>query len=524
MGELYMAHQHPIYGRHGIGRHGIFRIRLPLHDMRGGPHGGVPRNRHTRRFFMGEEISRTSFTPQDFKTFENHLREETDLLSKLVADEKLSKDGYVAGFEIEAWLLDHGFFPRPINEKFLDALDHSLVVPELSRFNVELNSPPLALTGDILNRAAAAFKTLWTHCNDVAHGLDTNMVMIGTLPVIRDEDLTLQNLSPLKRYKALNNEVLRRRGGKPLVVDIAGHDHLRSEHGDVMLEAATTSLQIHLKTPARLAHRYYNASIMASAPLLAACTNAPFLFKRALWQETRIPLFEQSVALKDNAGEHGRVTFGSGYVRESLFEVLIENLNTYPVLLPLAFDEPSAKLRHVHLHNGTIWRWNRPIVGFDSDGTPHIRIEHRTLPAGPTIVDMIANAACYFGIVRDMVDSGFDESMDLAFDDARANFYEAAREGLDAKLTWPGLGQISAKHLMQDHLLPAAHRGLKAFGVDAKDRELYLEIMETRVETGQTGAVWQRAALEKWNGDFREMMSAYCERQRSAIPVHQWDI
>jgi hypothetical protein len=473
---------------------------------------------------MGEEISRSSFAPEDFLRFQNRLHEETHHLSNLIKSGGLSQEGFVAGFEIEAWLLDHAFFPRPVNEEFLKTLSLPLVVPELSRFNVELNSAPMALTGDVLSRTAADFAALWGHCNGVAHGLDTNMVMIGTLPVIRDEDLTLANISPLKRYKALNREILRQRGGRPLVVDIAGHEHLHSEHGDVMLESAATSFQIHLKTPAHIAHRYFNASIMATAPLLAACTNAPFLFGRSLWNETRIPLFEQSIALTDNAGKHGRVSFGSGYVRDTLFEMLAENAETYPILLPLSFDEPSEGLRHLHLHNGTIWRWNRPIVGFDADGTPHIRIEHRTLPAGPTMIDMIANAACYFGIVRDMVDTGFDERADLSFADARTNFYEAARHGLDAALIWPGTEPITARRLMLDHLLPAAHKGLKAFGVDEEDRELYLGIIEARVNSGQTGAAWQRAALERWNGDFREMMAAYCERQRSALPVHQWDI
>ena len=104
------------------------------------------------------------------------------------------------------------------------------------------------------------------------------MVMIGTLPTIRDEDLTLANMSPLNRFYALNREVLRQCHGRALRVDILGREHLISEHRDVMLEAATTSFQIHLKAPARLAHLYYNASIAISAPVLAACGNAPFLF------------------------------------------------------------------------------------------------------------------------------------------------------------------------------------------------------------------------------------------------------
>ncbi|NNE86101.1 MAG: hypothetical protein HKN28_19225 [Alphaproteobacteria bacterium] len=473
---------------------------------------------------MGEEISNSNFDLADFNRFGERLRVETDFFSSLVRDKRLSEDGFVIGFEIEAWLLDHGFSPNPVNEQFLKKLAHPLVVPELSRFNVELNCEPLVLGGDTLRRASAVLSDLWAHCNNVAHGLDTNMVMIGTLPIIRDEDLTLSNMSPLKRYEALNNEILHQRGGRPLVIDIDGKEHLHREHHDVMLEAATTSFQIHLKTPASIAHRYYNASLMASAPLLASCVNAPFLFGRDLWQETRIPLFEQSIALTNYDATHGRVTFGSGYLESSLFEALAENLAAYPVLIPTIFEEPPDNFRHLRFHNGTIWRWNRPLVGFEADGTPHLRIEHRIMPSGPTIIDMVANAACYFGLVRYMVDTGFDEAGNLSFADANANFYEAARHGLDAQLIWPEADRVGAGALLLDELIPAARRGLAAFGVDEDDCEFYLNIVEARVRSRQTGAAWQRAELDKQDGDFLELMSVYCERQRSAVPVHEWDL
>ena len=471
---------------------------------------------------MGEEIPDISFDAAAFELFSERLREETRLFSSLVGGGGLSEDGYVIGFEIEAWLLDHGYFPHSVNEQFLEVLDHPFVVPELSRFNVELNCDPLVLSGDALSRATASLTDLWTHCNGVAHGIDTNMVMIGTLPNIRDEDLTPANMSPLKRYEALNSEILRQRGGRPLIVNISGREHLHSEHVDVMLEAATTSFQIHLKTPASVAHRYFNASVMASAPLLAASVNAPYLFGRDLWQETRIPLFEQSIALTDYDGARGRVTFGAGYLDSSLFEALEQNLTDYPVLLPTVFDAPADEFRHLRFHNGTIWRWNRPLVGFQADGTPHLRLEHRVLPAGSTIIDMVANAACYFGLVRDMVETGFDETGALPFKEASENFYEAARYGLDAELFWPGAGRVDAATVLLDEIIPSARRGLAAFGIAPQDVDLYLDILEARVRSGQTGAAWQRAQLQACGGDFQQMISVYCERQRSGAPVHAW--
>jgi len=473
---------------------------------------------------MGEEISRSTFGDEEFEKFHDNLTTETRLFAQSMNKGVFADEDYVIGFEIEAWLLDHNFFPNPINQELISKLGDPLLVAELSRFNVEMNCQPLALTNDAFSRANANLFGLWSSFNRVAHTLDCNMVMIGTLPVIRDEDLSLKNITPLKRYEALNNAVMQRRHGEPLVIEIDGADHLRSEHQDLMLEAATTSFQIHLKTPVHLAHRYYNASLMASAPLLAACTNAPFVFEKSLWSETRIPLFEQSVPLTNSAGTHGRVTFGSGYLDGMVCDVFTENLEDYPVILPLNFDQEPEAFHHLRLHNGTIWRWNRPLVGVERNGTAHVRLEHRTMPAGPTIIDMIANAACYIGLVRHMVDSGFDETSGLSFADATENYYKAAKYGLVAELAWSGQAKVAATELLLEELIPGARAGLAAFGVSEDDISLYLDIFAARVRSGQTGTHWQLAMHDALSGDFRKMMSAYCEQQRSALPVHQWSL
>lgn len=471
---------------------------------------------------MGEEIAAARFTQADFARFGDNLRRETEIAHGLFANEAFSPSDFMLGFEIEAWIVDHNYFPASINQHLLETLAHPLVVPELSRFNVELNCTPLRLAGDVLDRAADELSRLWTECNSVAHRLDANMVLIGTLPTIRDEDLTLANMSPLNRFYALNEEVLRQRRGRPLRIEISGRDRLVSEHADVMLEAATTSFQIHLKTPARLAHLFYNASIAASGPVLAACGNAPFLFGKSLWDETRIPLFEQAV---DVPGAHcrRRVTLGSGYLTHSFADIFHENLHEYPVLLPIAFGDPPENLRHLRLHNGTIWRWNRPLIGFDLDGTPHLRIEHRILPAGPSIRDMIANTAFYVGLTHHLATLGGDGSAGLSYDDATRNFYAAARYGLDATQFWPGVGPIAADRLIADKLIVCARRGLDDLQID-QGEERWLDIVEARVRSKQTGASWQRAAYEARGRDNFELMAAYCERQRSNAPVHQWEL
>lgn len=472
---------------------------------------------------MGEEIRAARFTERDFSQFAERLRSETEFAETLFSANGFSDSGYTLGFEIEAWILDHNYFPAPINRQLLDTLSHPLVVPELSRFNIELNCEPIPLAGDALDLAYEELSALWGQCNAVAHRLDANMVMIGTLPTIRDEDLTLLNMSPLNRYYALNDEVLRQRRGRKLKVDIAGRDHLLSEHADVMLEAATTSFQIHLKPPASLAHRYYNASVAASGPILAAGGNSPFLFGKSLWDETRIPLFEQAVDVPCAHGNVNRVTFGSSYHERSLRDIFQENLREYPVLLPINFEYPVSQMHHLRLHNGTIWRWNRPLIGFDRDDAPHLRIEHRILPAGPSIRDMIANTALYLGLVHSLATRGDDGSGGLSHQDARRNFYAAAKDGLDATLYWPGAGAVSADRLLLDHVLELARRGLDLLGVD-QGQDKWLDIVEARVRNRQTGAAWQRQAFEARSRNFFELMAVYCERQRSGAPVHQWEL
>jgi len=473
---------------------------------------------------MGEEIAKTSFAPEDAAEFKRRLDDETRLLGEEIAKGSFSNDGVSLGFELETWILDHNYFPYPVNASFLAAFANDDTIPELSKFNVELTCAPRKLEGSVFSDARASFERLLAEANDCARSLDANLVMIGTLPTIREADLTLENMSPLKRYYALNTEVLRQRGGVPLKIDIQGEEHLVTEHHDVMLEAATTSFQIHLKAPIAKVHRYFNASIMASAPVLAVAANAPFLFGKSLWAETRIPIFEQAVDLKGMEAGLRRVTFGSGYANESLFEILRENAENYPALLPCLFDTPPNRYRHVQLQNGTLWRWNRPLVGFEDDGRPHLRFETRGYPAGPTFLDMMSNAAFHIGLVFYMVEHDWDLEPALSFDLAKRNFYSAARHGLAAGLVWPGTSEFDADEIIQRELIAAAREGLRLAQVASSEAELYLGVISARANNGQTGAVWQRQTLKKNGGDFFKLMAAYCSNQRSGAPVHEWEV
>lgn len=474
---------------------------------------------------MGQEICQTRFDAASIEEYRRRLQGETALLQSMLADGRFSDVGEVGGYELEAWLVDHNYFPSPTNQAFLARLNHPLVVPELSRFNVEINGQPLALQGGALSGMAEELGKTWRHCQETAHEMDSALIMVGILPTVRQQDLCLANMSEFKRYRALNEQVLARRAGRPLHVQIDGREQLDVWHPDVMLEAATTSFQLHLQTAQRDAVRYFNASLLAAGPLIAASGNSPFLFDTDLWDETRIPLFEQSVDIDGRDGDHeSRVSFGRGYARETLFECFADNLQNYPVLLPMLMDAPAGQFAHLRLHNGTIWRWVRPLIGFDADGKPHLRIEQRVLPAGPTIIDMMANAALCFGLARFLAALDAPPEASLSFENAKGNFYAAARDGLHAKLTWLDGGVVDARTLLLEEILPMARHGLKTLEIDAGEISHYLDIMETRIQTGQTGAVWQRAYRERHRSDSLHLVAAYLERQRSGAPVHEWEL
>ncbi len=477
---------------------------------------------------MGQEIFRSEFSAADFQRFHDRLAAETEALAQAAAAGIFNDPRFVAGFELEAWLLDHAGFPRPVNEPYLATLNDPLVVPELSRFNVELNAPPVEMGAGVLAALEESLLATWERCQQVAHGMDTVLAMIGILPTIRDQDLCLANISAMNRYGVLNAQVLQQRGGAPIHIDIAGEDHLRLSRPDVMLEAATTSFQLHLQVPFVEAARYYNASLVTSAPLLAAGVNSPLLFGQRLWQETRVPLFEQAVELGGYSGLSEptirRVTFGRDYVSDSLVELFQENLEHYPVLLPMPLKDPAERFPHLRLHNGAIWRWVRPLIGFDAAGQPHVRLEQRVLPSGPTALDMAANAAFYFGLVRALAGRPNAVEQSLAFSEARANFYAAARQGLDAQLAWLDGRRYPARELILEACLPLARQGLHEFGLPDAEIEHYLGVLEARVRTGQTGAQWQLQHLHKIGGDVHRMMNDYLENQRGGAPVHEWSV
>jgi len=476
---------------------------------------------------LGQEIAAPSFTADDHARFRRLLEAETALARRTCAAGGFSGAGPVAGFELEAWLVDRNLYPAPHNQDFLARLADPLVVPELSRFNIELNGTPQGLAGDGLLLLERELEATWRRCVDCAHGDVDTVVAIGTLPTLRDSDLSLANMTPSNRYAALNSGVIAARGGAAVEIDIdsaePGGEHLRSRHTDVMLEAATTSFQMHLQVPARRIVRTLNASIVLSATLLALGANSPFLFGKQLWHETRIAVFEQAFEGPDGDAGAGarRVTFGDSYAGADPTDVFAENLDRFAVLLPMVEDAAPGRFKHMRLHNGTIWRWNRLLVGFDDDGgTPHLRVEQRVLPAGPTIIDMMANAAFYYGLVHMLATRPGAPEAALPFATARANFYAAARHGLGARVTWLDGQRLPVRELIAA-LAPIAREGLARQGVSPAAIDRYIDIVDLRVASGRNGAVWQ-IAHHRRHGDLFRLTADYLERQRSGMPVHEW--
>ncbi len=478
---------------------------------------------------MGDEISRWDFSSEDYKEFKQRLRNESRILKGWFENNDFESTDGKCGFELEAWLMDKQYQPAPVNESFLECLADPLVVPELSQFNFEINSTPCSIEGNFLSHMESELTRCWTRCAAQAEKMNSNILAIGILPTIQDNMLTLDHMSSLNRYLALNRQVLHLRHGEPLALKIEGKDSIHARHYDVMLEAVATSLQIHCQVKVEDAVRQYNLSQILSAPMVAVAANSPYLFGKDLWDETRIPLFEQSVSVASFPDCHGqninRVTFGTGYARQSLFEPFLENLDGFPILLPMVLEEDPSWLSHLRLQNGTIWRWTRPLIGLSKSGTPHLRLEHRTPAAGPSVTDTIANIAFFIGLMRHYAIRETPLELEIPFEHTKENFYEAAKHGLKADIKWIGGKPVMLHTLLEQSLLPDAIKGLQKAGVHQVDIDYYLgEVIGNRIKTRQNGTAWQRGFIAKHGPDFQQMTSTYFENQRRNLPVHQWTL
>jgi len=488
---------------------------------------------------LGEHRVQDDITGEQLRLFMRNLLDDLRALERMLEDDWIETGVRRIGAEQEMFLVGPGWRPAPLATEVLAALDDDHFTTELARFNLEANLEPLTYGSDCLSKMEEQLRTLVDQASTAAEQCGAAVALCGILPTLRKSDLGLENMSPNPRYFALNRAMTKLRGGA-YDFQIKGVDELIVKHDSVMLESCNTSFQVHFQVEAGEFAKLYNIAQAIAAPVLAACSNSPLLFGRRLWRETRIALFQQAVDTRGTSHDlrerQPRVSFGRRWVRESVIELFQEDVARFKILLGGDLDEdPFAKLRDgeppqlkaLRLHNGTVYRWNRPCYGI-TDGKPHLRIENRYIPSGPTLVDEVANAALWFGLVSAMSRDVADVTQELEFEDARVNFLTAARYGLGSELKWFGGREVSARELLLETLIPAARSGLERGGLDSRDIDRYLGVIEERVQTKQTGAEWMHRSLSglKGVGTSGERMSALTSaavaQQQEGKPVAQW--
>lgn len=429
---------------------------------------------------MGEKVVAGSFDLSDRQRYRGKLRECLAGLARLLEEKRFDRPKNLMGLEIELNLAGPDGMPRMMNAQVLERIASHDFQTELAMFNLEVNIAPHRLAGRVFDQLAEELGTSLAYAHRKAAEVDAGIVMIGILPTIDRDDLVSSNLSDGDRYTLLNDQIVAARG-EDFVLDIEGVEHLVCTSKSIAPEAACTSVQLHLQvTPARFADVWNAAQAVAAAQVVVGA-NSPFLFGRELWRESRPPLFQQSTDTRppelQAQGVRPRTWFGERWV-SSAYDLFEENLRFFPPLLPICDDEDPLevldaggvpKLAELVLHNGTVYRWNRPVYGI-ADGVPHLRVENRVLPAGPSVTDVVANAAFYYGLVRALAEEARPVWTRLPFASAAANFDAACRHGIDARLEWPrrgrygGVAEVDAVHLIRDELLPLAAVGLDAWG------------------------------------------------------------
>src|SRR5215468_267252 len=489
---------------------------------------------------MGRDVPAIVVSQADRRRYREKVRSCLDVLTRMLRDSQFPTGPEQVGLEVEFYLVDEAGSPAMRNADVLAAIGDTDWSPELGRFNVEVNMAPRLLAGDALATLEHLLADSYNRADIGARQCGARLAMIGILPSLREYHATEDAMSPNPRYQLLNEQICAARG-EEMQICIEGPERLLMHAASIMPEAACTSVQCHLQVSPELFGSYWNAAQAVAGVQVALAANSPYLFGRELWQESRIPLFMQAIDTRPEElqvqGVRPRVWFGERWIT-SVFDLFEENLRYFPALLPLCEDEdPVAELNgggipqlaELTLHNGTVYRWNRPVYAVDG-GEPHLRVENRVLPAGPTVTDIIANAAFYYGMVHMLAEAERPIWSQMSFAAARDNLVEASRHGLDARLYWPGLGEVPAAELILRRLLPLSYDGLCLHGVDTMAAERLLGVIEQRCLTGRTGATWQTEtvhALEERSGLDRdtallEMTQRYLKFMQTGEPAHTW--
>jgi len=493
---------------------------------------------------VGEEVGHTSYSRAHRQQYRRKVQQCLDVFETMLAESSFEFDRPLTGMEIECNLVDADYQPAMSNQEVLAAIADPAYQTELGAYNIEFNVPPRPLPGRTALELESEVRASLNAAENKAGTDGAHIVMIGILPTLMPEHLTGSWMSPSMRYQALNDSIFTARG-EDILIDIAGAERLSVHAESIAPESACTSMQLHLQVSPDDFASNWNAAQAIAGPQLAIGANSPYFFGHQLWAETRIELFAQATDTRPeelkSQGVRPRVWFGERWIT-SIFDLFEENVRYFPTLLPeLSEEDPAAevaagrtpRLSELRLHNGTVYRWNRPVydvVGVGAAARPHLRVENRVLPAGPTVIDMMANSAFYYGLLRTISEEERPLWTKMSFVAAKDNFFEAARRGMDAKLYWPGLGEVTVDELVLRRLLPMADEGLRRWRVAADVRDRYLGVIEGRAKTGRNGSTWQVDTVRQIQGRglnrpdaLAEMLRRYCDLMHSNEPVHTWE-
>lgn len=490
---------------------------------------------------MGDKIVSTEYDEEQMREFTLGVLNDLQAMEKMLDAEMFEEDVCRIGAEQEVFLVDQAMHPAPIAMDVIERARDGRLTTEIGLFNLEANLTAREFSGNALGEMEAELNEIIGKIRDVTAELNSGVVLAGILPTIQASDLTSENLTPLPRYHEIDR-VVTKLHGENRTIQIKGLDELHLTLQNTFIEFCNTSFQVHLQTGVKDFVRYYNWSQAIAAPVLASAVNSPLLLNHKLWHETRLALFQHATDTRSHThkerNQPPRVNFGEHWVDESIIEMLHEDAVRFRVLLTQAVEENSLdvlanggvpKLNAWRMHNGTIWRWNRPCYGI-VDGKPGLRIEARYLPSGPSVVDEMANAAFFLGLMMELPNDFGDITKKMSFDDAKNSFYNVARYGLGGQIR--GLDGKSRRvgTLILEELLPRARKGLDRAGIDEADSSRLLDVIEQRVAANTTGAKWMLTSLAamdpraKLNVRMRTLTSAMKANQESGMPLHEWPL
>lgn len=477
--------------------------------------------------------------------FVRNLLKDVQAFEYMLENDWFESDIVRIGAEQEMCLVDAKTFkPAPINLEVLEGMkDSPWLTTELAKFNLEANLTPREFVGKCLSDMEQENRSYIDAVRKHLKKKKAEVVLTGILPTLRKIDLEMHNLTPKPRYFALMEAINSQLIGSAYELRLMGIDELLVKHDSPLLEACNTSFQVHLQvSPANFVCLYNIAQTLA-APVMAVAANSPIVFGKRLWHESRIAMFQQALDIRtthDHMRERSpRVSFGTNWLDHSILEIYKEDIARFRVLLSAEVEEDSLRcleanetprLRALQVHNSTVYRWNRPCYGISPNGKPHLRIENRVLPAGPTSVDAIANAAFWLGAMIAMQDHCSDIRKHISWEDVRDNFAKAARYGMDTKFTWFKDKKITVADLIRHELLPIARKGLEMRKVDTADIDKYLGIIEARAKNHTTGARWQLRAYTKLLKEcgrdeaLSVMTASMIKNQTKEMPVHTWEL